>query len=120
MISGHSLILLCSLSSPEPICRTVVAFDVAPGSDLAVDPKDAVLFFSSLVDPEDFEPARRSMAFRTRIERVGMDGSDRRVLVSFEQAAVGGCALDHLTRQLYWINMGKKRIEVVDYDGKNR
>lgn len=55
-----------------------------------------------------------------KIERAGMDGSDRRVLISQNITWPNGLAIDFLKHRLYWADGGTGRIEYSDLDGKNR
>ena len=55
-----------------------------------------------------------------KIEKVGMDGSDRTVLVSHNVTWPNGLTLDYDTRRLYWTDAKSQTIQYSDLDGNNR
>lgn len=55
-----------------------------------------------------------------KIERAGMDGSVRRVLVSTNLTWPNGLAIDHNLGRLYWVDGGTKAIEYSRLDGSGR
>lgn len=55
-----------------------------------------------------------------KIERVRLDGTDRRVLVNESLFFMTGLALDYERRHVYWCDSRLDTIERVDYDGGNR
>lgn len=55
-----------------------------------------------------------------RIERAGMDGSQRKTLVSFQVKWPNGLTLDLVRRRLYWVDAKLNMISSVDFDGRNR
>lgn len=55
-----------------------------------------------------------------KIERAGMDASDRLVIVSTNLTWPNGLAVDYQTQRLYWADAGMKTIEFGNFDGSNR
>jgi len=55
-----------------------------------------------------------------KIERVHLDGSNRRVLVNETIFFTTGLTLDYLEKKVYWCDSRLDTIERMDYDGKNR
>ncbi|PFX24406.1 sushi, von Willebrand factor type A, EGF and pentraxin domain-containing protein 1-like isoform X3 [Stylophora pistillata] len=55
-----------------------------------------------------------------KIERTNMDGTGRIVLVNFKYAWVNAISLDIEKGHLYWFDARMKRVERIDFDGKNR
>lgn len=57
---------------------------------------------------------------RSQIERAGMDGTQRSVLVASNLTWPNGLAIDHEAERLYWADGGTKAIEYATLDGKKR
>lgn len=57
---------------------------------------------------------------KPKIERAGMDGSDRIVLIRNNLTWPNGLAIDHTAGKLYWADGGTKSIEFTNLDGSNR
>ena len=55
-----------------------------------------------------------------KIERAGMDGKERHVIVRSNLTWPNGLAIDYSELRLYWVDAGTKRIEYTDLDGQNR
>ena len=55
-----------------------------------------------------------------KIERAGMDGFDRQVVVSRNLTWPNGLAIDYETSKLYWVDAGIKTIECSNLDGLDR
>ena len=55
-----------------------------------------------------------------RIERAGMDGSEREVLVHLNLTWPNGLAIDHEQGRMYWADAGTKMIEHAKLDGTDR
>jgi low-density lipoprotein receptor-related protein 4 len=55
-----------------------------------------------------------------RIEKAGMDGTSRRVIIAQNLTWPNGLAIDHDTKRLYWADGGTKKIEYCNYEGKGR
>lgn len=55
-----------------------------------------------------------------KIERAGMDASNRAVIVSSNLTWPNGLAIDYETRRLYWADAGMKTIEFGNFDGSDR
>lgn len=55
-----------------------------------------------------------------KIERAGMDGSQRLPLVTTNLKWPNGLAIDHDKGRLYWADGGTKAIEYATLDGKHR
>lgn len=57
---------------------------------------------------------------QAKIERAGMDGSERTALITSNLTWPNGLAIDHELSRLYWADGGTKAIEYADLNGKNR
>lgn len=55
-----------------------------------------------------------------KIERSGMDGSARTIIVERNLTWPNCLSLDIERQRLYWTDAGTRTIEVCDYNGKNR
>lgn len=55
-----------------------------------------------------------------KIERAGMDGSARSILIDTNVTWPNSLAIDFALRRLYWVDASLKRIEFCDLDGTNR
>lgn len=55
-----------------------------------------------------------------KIQRAGMDGSSRMVLVDSKLRWPNGLAVDHLQRTIYWVDASTNSVEMVDFSGTNR
>lgn len=56
------------------------------------------------------------------IERISMDGAleTREKIISEDITWPNGLTLDLIQKRLYWIDAKLRRLEVADFDGKNR
>ena len=54
------------------------------------------------------------------IERSGMDGSMRDVIVGHNTTWPNGLALDHTDDRIYWVDAGTHALESCRLDGSNR
>ena len=55
-----------------------------------------------------------------KIERSGMDGKNRHVLISSNLTWPNGLVIDYSTDLLYWVDAGMHTIEYADLNGNNR
>ncbi|XP_073999056.1 low-density lipoprotein receptor-like isoform X3 [Rhodnius prolixus] len=55
-----------------------------------------------------------------RIERAGLDGSHRQVIVSYDIRWPNGLTLDLVRKRLYWVDAKLNLISSVNYDGSGR
>lgn len=55
-----------------------------------------------------------------KIERAGMDASNRVVIISTNLTWPNGLAIDYETQRLYWADAGMKTIEFGNFDGSDR
>lgn len=55
-----------------------------------------------------------------KIERAGMDASNRVVIISTNLTWPNGLAIDYETQRLYWADAGMKTIEFGNFDGSGR
>lgn len=55
-----------------------------------------------------------------KIERAGMDGSQRSSLINQKLIWPNGLAIDHSRGRLYWADGGTKAIEYASLDGSGR
>lgn len=57
---------------------------------------------------------------KPKIEKIGMDGKSRKVIIRSGLKWPNGLALDIETETLYWTDAGTSRIECSTVDGHNR
>lgn len=57
---------------------------------------------------------------KTKIEKAGMDGSNRKVLIGKDLKWPNGLAIDFQRKKLYWVDGGTHKIEYCDFNGKGR
>lgn len=55
-----------------------------------------------------------------KIERAGMDASERTVIISTNLTWPNGLAIDYQTQRLYWADASVKTIEFGNFDGSGR
>lgn len=55
-----------------------------------------------------------------KIERAGMDASNRLVIISSNLTWPNGLAIDYESQRLYWADAGMKTIEYASLDGSHR
>lgn len=55
-----------------------------------------------------------------KIERAGMDASNRTVIISTNLTWPNGLAIDYNTERLYWADASIKTIEYGNFDGSGR
>lgn len=55
-----------------------------------------------------------------KIERAGMDASERQVIISSNLTWPNGLAIDYGSQRLYWADAGMKTIEFAGLDGSKR
>lgn len=55
-----------------------------------------------------------------KIERAGMDASNRIVIIASNLTWPNGLAIDYQTERLYWADAGMKTIEYGNFDGSDR
>ena len=74
---------------------------------IAVDPSRGLIFWSD-------------WGSKARIERAGMDGSARKIIISGDKVQwPNGIALDIMDRRIYWADAKLKIIMTCDYDGQD-
>ena len=54
------------------------------------------------------------------IEKAGMDGSNRKIIIDTNLTWPNGLTIDYRTKLVYWADAGTKMIETADLDGGNR
>ena len=103
--SGRNLI---EVSRFDGSYRSVLVWSnlIRPG-DLVVDSSTALMFWTRQEDS------------LSRIERAGMDGTERKIIYFQNMTWLHGLALDLTEKRLYWCSSGSKKIEYSDYDGNN-
>ncbi|KAG1671510.1 Low-density lipoprotein receptor-related protein 8 [Nymphon striatum] len=75
--------------------------------DIVVNPLDGWLYWSD-------------WGSRAKIERGGMDGSHRRVIIDTDIAWPNGMTLDLVSKRLFWVDAKLKLLNSADYNGENR
>ncbi|KAL7831561.1 hypothetical protein SRHO_G00310640 [Serrasalmus rhombeus] len=88
-------------------CVTIVELDLQNPRGIALDPSAGKLFFS------DYGTV-------AKLERCGLDGSERGRIVESRMEQPTALTLDLVRKLVYWADTYLDIIEVVDYDGKNR
>uniref|UniRef100_A0AAR2M5Q5 EGF-like domain-containing protein n=1 Tax=Pygocentrus nattereri TaxID=42514 RepID=A0AAR2M5Q5_PYGNA len=94
-------------SEKADACVTIVELDLQNPRGIALDPSAGKLFFSDY----------GSVA---KLERCGLDGSERGRIVESRMEQPTALTLDLVRKLVYWADTYLDIIEVVDYDGKNR
>ncbi|XP_069837740.1 low-density lipoprotein receptor-related protein 8 isoform X2 [Dendropsophus ebraccatus] len=90
-------------------CKRKTLFNQSLGDPraIAVDPTTGFMFWSDWGDP-------------AKIEKAGLNGGDRQVLVSDDIEWPNGITLDVLTHRLYWVDSKLHTLSSVDFNGSNR
>ena len=55
-----------------------------------------------------------------KIEKAGMDGSDRTPIITADIDWPNGLAVDYSERKIYWVDAKSRKAEVADFNGKHR
>nr|XP_033773060.1 low-density lipoprotein receptor-related protein 8 isoform X1 [Geotrypetes seraphini] len=87
--------------------RTLFSTDLGEPRAIAVDPTRGFLFWSDWGD-------------QAKIEKSGLNGVDRQVLVSENIEWPNGITLDILNRRLYWVDSKLHWLSSIDFRGNNR
>ncbi|KAG8436882.1 hypothetical protein GDO86_007828 [Hymenochirus boettgeri] len=87
--------------------KTLFRSDLGEPRAIAVDPTQGFMFWSDWGDP-------------AKIEKAGLNGGDRQVLVSDNIEWPNGITIDLLTRRLYWVDSKLHTLSSVDFNGFNR
>ncbi|KAM4642824.1 low-density lipoprotein receptor-related protein 8 [Discoglossus pictus] len=87
--------------------KTLFAHGLAEPRAIAVDPTQGFMFWSDWGDP-------------AKIEKAGLNGADRQVLVSDNIEWPNGITLDVLVHRLYWVDSKLHTLSSVDFNGSNR
>ncbi|XP_063283919.1 low-density lipoprotein receptor-related protein 8 [Pelobates fuscus] len=87
--------------------KTLFSKGMSEPRSITVDPTEGFMFWSDWGDP-------------AKIEKAGLNGGDRQILVSDSIEWPNGIALDLLTRRLYWLDAKLHTISSVDFNGANR
>jgi len=53
-----------------------------------------------------------------KIERAGLDGSNRTIIAETNLTFPNGLALDYENQLIYWVDAGESVIEYADFEGK--
>lgn len=75
--------------------------------DIVVNPIDSLMFWSDWGD-------------HPKIERAGMDGSERRVIAQTDLRWPNGLAVELRSSRLYFVDGGTKTLEYMNFDGSGR
>ncbi|XP_059144487.1 low-density lipoprotein receptor-related protein 4-like [Physella acuta] len=103
--SGNDRIEVCSVESG---LRTVLVWrDLDHPRDIVVHPEKGLMFWTDL-------------GKSARIERSGMDGSERQILLSNDITWPNGLSLDFETDRLYWVDAGTHTLESCALEGNDR
>ncbi|RUS89222.1 hypothetical protein EGW08_003032, partial [Elysia chlorotica] len=103
--SGNDRIEVITLDTK---LRTVIIWNgLDHPRDIVVHPLKGYMFWTDL---------GKSAA----IERAGMDGSQREVIVGHNTTWPNGLAIDHTDDRLYWVDAGTHALESCSMDGKDR
>lgn len=103
--SGNDRIEVCSVDSK---LRTVLIWrDLDHPRDIVVHPKLSYMFWTDL-------------GKSAKIERSGMDGSDRQVLINNNMTWPNGLGLDFQSDRLYWVDAGTHTLESCSLEGSDR
>ena len=96
---------------------SLVTADIFAPTALALDPGASLLFFADAGSQSSSSGSRLKTA---KIERLLMDGTGRRTLVSAKLLEPATLAVDPLKQRLYWIDTKYDHLESCDYFGTRR
>ncbi|KAG9343350.1 hypothetical protein JZ751_014331 [Albula glossodonta] len=103
--SGHKSISVASADGKKS--RVLINTEPSEPCAIAVDPAQGFMYWSD-------------WGVQAKIERAGMNGVDRQVLVSERIEWPNGITLDLPNRRLYWVDSKLHLISSVDLNGANR
>ncbi|TSL47700.1 Low-density lipoprotein receptor-related protein 8 [Bagarius yarrelli] len=103
--SGHGTISVASSGGSRR--RVLIHTDLSEPRAIAVAPEQGFMFWSD-------------WGTRPKIEKAGMNGVDRQVLVSDSIEWPNGITLDVVGRRLYWVDSKLNLISSVDFNGAQR
>ncbi|KAI5612531.1 low-density lipoprotein receptor-related protein 8 isoform X1 [Silurus asotus] len=103
--SGHGTISVASSDGSRR--RVLIHTDLSEPRAIAVAPEQGFMFWSD-------------WGTRPKIEKAGMNGVDRQVLVSEGIEWPNGITLDVVGKRLYWVDSKLHLISSVDYNGAQR
>ncbi|XP_050504790.1 prolow-density lipoprotein receptor-related protein 1 isoform X2 [Diabrotica virgifera virgifera] len=89
-------------------CNILVEYDLSKPRAITLDPTSGYLFFTKWGHSSPM------------LERVNMDGTDRRSIVDHTIVYPYGVSVDIPTKRVYWVDTYLDYVERVDYDGRNR
>ncbi|XP_078656500.1 low-density lipoprotein receptor-related protein 2-like [Branchiostoma floridae x Branchiostoma belcheri] len=98
---------ICVMNLQNGRWRTLIKEDVKRPFAIALDPIDGWVYFAD-------------WAYPASIERVGMDGWERRAIITEQIIWPSGLAIDFHSRKLFWSDAKINSIWSSDMDGKNR
>ncbi|XP_078575904.1 low-density lipoprotein receptor-related protein 2-like isoform X3 [Branchiostoma floridae x Branchiostoma japonicum] len=98
---------ICVMNLQNGRWRTLIKEDVKRPFAIALDPIDGWVYFAD-------------WAYPASIERVGMDGWERRAIITEQIIWPSGLAIDFHSRKLFWSDAKIDSIWSSDMDGKNR
>nr|XP_042898156.1 very low-density lipoprotein receptor isoform X1 [Parasteatoda tepidariorum]XP_042898157.1 very low-density lipoprotein receptor isoform X2 [Parasteatoda tepidariorum] len=87
--------------------RTLFRKDVDEPRAIVVNPLEGWLFWSDWGEP-------------AKIERAGMDGTHRSVVISQDIRWPNGLAIDIVTKKIFWVDAKLHTLSSADYDGSNQ
>ncbi|KAI6223724.1 Calcium binding EGF domain containing protein [Aphelenchoides fujianensis] len=104
--TGLDKIFVLDLNSPERHRRAIITDGLDEPRAIAVDPSAGLIFWTD-------------WGSHARIERAGMDGNDRREILSGHTVRwPNGLAVDVLDQRLYWADAKMKMIQSCNYYGE--
>ncbi|KAJ8378481.1 hypothetical protein AAFF_G00239450 [Aldrovandia affinis] len=103
--SGRKSISVASADGKKS--RVLIGTEPSEPRSIAVDPAQGFMYWSD-------------WGVQAKIERAGMNGVDRQVLVSESIEWPNGITLDLPNRRLYWVDAKLHLISSVDFSGANR
>lgn len=86
--------------------RTLIDYGIERPRALALDPNRGIMFFSD-------------WGSVPRIERCGLDGRDRQIIVVTDITWPNGLVIDHKDDRLYWTDGAKYQIKSSTFEGKD-
>ncbi|XP_077974467.1 prolow-density lipoprotein receptor-related protein 1-like isoform X1 [Styela clava] len=88
-------------------CVTILSSNLNNPTGIALDPKEGKIFFT------DHGTA-------PKLERINMNGAERKQLVIMKIVLPLGVTLDLFGKRIYYVDAHINYVESIDYDGKNR
>lgn len=99
--------VVCVMNSAGTMIKELIKDDLEEPRGLALDPINGFMYWGD-------------WGSNPRIERAGMDGTNRQILVRGDIRWPKGLTLDLVSKRIYWVDAKLKTISSCNYDGSDR